>query len=191
MKTKRCTKCHAVKPMDDFRKYKKDVKRALCRNCENKYRRERRANDPEYRGRINKQEREYRRKANNPEYCKRTNKYRRERRANDQEYRDRLNKYYRERYANDPEYRARVKKQSCMYKRHAIANDTEFYKKKRLQANEYIEKLKTAYVRQIINKKYKIPYANINNDMIERERDLIKINRLFRRKSNAGTKKIN
>ena len=72
------------------------------------YRKERYANDPEYRERR----KQYQRGRNRtPEYKERRNQRRRERYANDPEYRrrenERRNQRYRERYANDPEFRRR------------------------------------------------------------------------------------
>lgn len=191
MKTRICKKCGEEKPLGDFAKFKKckDGRGYRCKICQNKRVREKYANDPEYREQYRERENRQRReqRANDPEYHERINRQRRERRANNPEYRERINRQQLKRLADNPEYRERINRQ----KRERCANDSEYREHKNEKAKENVEKLKPHYIRQIIKIKYKIPRELIDDDMIKRERELIKINRLFRRQSNDGTKKIN
>jgi len=220
MKTKRCTKCGEVKSLEKFGKHPecREGRGGRCKDCINKYqnklRRERRSNEPGYREKLNKQglKRYHERCCTEPEYRKKLNKKQRKRRANDPGYRDRQKKYERERTANDPEYRERKKKRTLKsykkrsadpecrkkmtekhMKRHheRMKNDPEYKKRVDKYFRDQPKNLKKNYIKGIIKYKYKIPRKLIDDEMVERERELIKINRLFRRQSNAGTKKIN
>lgn len=141
MKTKICTKCHEVKPLEDFhnRKIAKDGKKSCCKICGKKH---------EHRSRRDpKKAREYNRKYH-------------------EEHREERNEYARQ-------YHEEHREESAEKRRGEI------------------KELKASYTKKMIHKKYNISPADISEEMIERERELIKINRLFRRQSNVGKKKIN
>jgi len=68
-----------------------------------------------------------------------------------------------------------------------------YYKANREKVREYQEKalleLRSFYVKHIIREKYKIPGELISEDMIIREREIIKINRIFKEIRKNGRSK--
>ena len=96
-------------------------------------RKERMANDPEYREKIHRQQRE--RYANNPEVRERQSERDKKRKA-DPEYKEKRNRQRRERLANDPEFREKEKRKNREYFRERMANDPEFREKRNRQKRE-------------------------------------------------------
>ena len=102
----------------------------------NQRRREKYANDPEYRAKLKE---EVKQRKSTPKYKEKRNQKQRERYANDPEYRKRVNerqnKYVRERYARDPEYRRRKLDKKNKRERERYARDPEFRRRKNEERN--------------------------------------------------------
>lgn len=73
--SKECTRCYQFKPLDEFYtdKRKKDGRQSECKKCNIKFAKDKRANDPEYRKKLNKIRRD--KYANDPEYRKQCRYY--------------------------------------------------------------------------------------------------------------------
>jgi len=64
-----------------------------------------------------------------------------------------------------------------------VANNHEYVlQDSRRRNKKMVSNLGPCYVKRIIKKKYKIPFEDISKDMIDRERDIITINRMLKEK---------